>query len=338
MRSPKFSIVIPTRQINDYIREAIPYHLNQNFGDFEIIIVTEAKEKEIFPKTRIIRVGRVSPSQKRNVGVENSKGEVIAFIDDDAYPDKDWLKNADEEFRDKKVVALGGPGLVPKNATFFQKVSSEVYRLSSSKTGMRYGKAKGKEIEDWPTCNLFVRKKDFIGAGGFDTEYWIGEDVKLCYILKKNTGKKIVYRPDVSVYHYPRKNLSAHLKQTLFWGLWRGFLVKAYPEDSIRATYVIPALLVLWLFFGGIASVFSQWLGYLYALVFVMYLLFLFVKGFKSENLSLFFPIILVMYLSQIIYGVGFLWGLVSAQPTRATSNPAEKTKIKSQELNKDKA
>src|SRR3990167_1452760 len=139
---PKISIIIPTRDMNDYIREAIPHHLNQSYQNFEIIIVSENIDSERFPKTRFVKVGKVPPAEKRNVGVREAKGEIIAFIDDDAYPEKDWLKNALTEFEDENIVAVGGPSFVPHRATFFQRVSNEVYRVSSPKTGMRYGKAR----------------------------------------------------------------------------------------------------------------------------------------------------------------------------------------------------
>lgn len=334
---PKFSIVIPMRQINDYIREAIPYHLAQNYKNFEIIIVTEAKEKEKFQKTKIVRVGQIPPSEKRNIGVKNSSGEIIAFIDDDAYPEKDWLEKAVKEFEDEKIVGVGGPSITPKNGTFFQKVSNEVYRLSSSKTGMRYGKVKRKEIDDWPTCNLFVRKNDFLSAGGFDSKYWGGEDTQLCYALVNNGGK-MIYNPEIVVYHHPRKDLKSHLRQTLFWAMWRGFLVWLHPKNSARATFFVPSLLVLWLFVGGLISLLFTNFAFVYFVVFVFYLAFLFVTGLRTKSLKLFFPVVLVTLLSQLIYGVGFLIGLILGEPTKKTFNPAEKIKILKHHTNKDQS
>src|SRR3989344_1659244 len=162
MKKLKFSIIIPVRKINGLLIEAIPHYLNQTRKDCEIIIVSEADEKCRFPKTRIIKVGKVSPAEKRNIGVKESKGEFIAFIDDDAYPAQNILEIAEKNFEDKDISAIGGPSLVPKNATYFQIVSNKVYELSSRKTGIRYGVGKKKFIDDWPTCNFFIRKNTFI--------------------------------------------------------------------------------------------------------------------------------------------------------------------------------
>lgn len=328
MKKIKFSIIIPLRKINDYVKEAMPYFQKQTYQNFEIIIVSEEKEKIKFPKTKIINVGKIPPSQKRNVGVKNSSGEIIAFIDDDAYPERDWLEKAVEEFKEKNIVAIGGPSLVPKEATFFQKVSNKVYELSSGKTGIRYGGKERTEIDDWPTCNFFVRKKDFEKVGGFDSTYWGGEDTQLCYSLLK-TKKKMFCNPKIIIYHHPRKNLKAHLKQSLFWGMWRGFFMKIHKESN-QLTFFIPAIFVLWLFFGGIGAMINKGFGMVYFLSLILYLIFLIFKGFQAKKASLFFPVIFVMFLTHLFYGIGFLKGILSKkEPIRKTLNPSEKLKIK---------
>ena len=320
----KFSIIIPLRKINDYVKEAMSYFQKQTYKNFEIIIVSEEEEKEKFPKTKIIRVGQVPPSEKRNVGVKNSQGEILAFIDDDAYPKEDWLEKAAEEFKDPEIVAIGGPSLPPKNSTFFQKVSNKVYELSSKKTGRRYGKMKRIEIDDWPTCNFFVRKKDFEKIKGFDAKYWGGEDTQLCYSLLK-TKKKIIYNPEIIIHHHPRKALKQHLKQSLFWGIWRGFFMRIHKE-SRQLTFFAPAILVLWLFFGGILTFFSNLFGFFYIGSLGLYSLFLLSKGIQTKNFKMLFPVIFVMFLTQIFYGIGFLKGIISKEsPIKRTLNPAEK-------------
>jgi GT2 family glycosyltransferase len=324
----RFSIVIPLRKINDYLREAMPYFQKQTYKNFEIIVVSEHHEEERFPKTKIVKVGQIPPSGKRNMGVKNSKGDIIAFIDDDAYPEEDWLEKAAKEFEDKEIVAIGGPSLPPKNSTFFQRVSNKVYELSSKKTGMRYSKKKRKEIDDWPTCNLFVRKKNFNKTKGFDEEYWGGEDTQLCYDILKTEGK-MFFNPEISIYHHPRKDLTSHLRQSFFWGMWRGFFMRKHKE-SRQLTFFIPALFVLWLFFGGFLTFFNEIFGWIYLFSIMLYFLFSMIKGFQTRSIKLFLPVMFVMFLTQLIYGVGFLRGILSKKaPIKRTLNPAEKLVIK---------
>jgi len=325
----KFSIIIPLRKIGDYLREAIPHYESQTLTDFEIIVVSEKDEIEKFPKTKIIKVGKIPPSEKRNIGVKNAKGEIIAFIDDDAYPDKNWLKTALNDFEDKNIVAIGGPSIIPENATFFQRVSNKVYELSSGKTGPRYGQAKKKEIDDWPTCNFFVRKKDFEKVNGFDSQYWGGEDTQLCYSLLK-TKKKIFYDPELIIYHHPRKTLRQHLKQTYFWGMWRGFFMKMHKK-SRQIIFFIPPLFILGLIVGGILSFFSILIRNIYLGFLTIYAIYLLATGIRTKSVKLFFPVIFVTFLTHLAYGLGFFRGIFSKKsgPTQKTLNPSEKINIK---------
>lgn len=326
----KFSIVIPLRKIGDFINESIPYHLKQTYKDFEIIIVSEAKETVKFPRTRILKVGKISPGEKRNFGVKHAKGEIIAFIDDDAYPRKDWLENAAKYFRDKKVTGVAGPGVKPKDAGFKETLSGLVYEIGGVGGMERYKKgSKVKEIDDWPTCNFIVRKKDFQKVKGFDSTYWGGEDTQLCHALTQDLGKKIIYDPEVLVYHHRRKDFKGHLRQSLFWGMWRGFFMKKMPETSFKWFYLVPGLFVIGLVAGAILSFFSANLRAIYFLVLLVYLIYLTYVGLKSKSLKYFIPLMVLTSLTHISYGYGILRGLISKMPTRKTFNPAEKLKVK---------
>ena len=318
-----FSVVIIVRQINDYLRQAMPWFARQTSRDFEIIVVSEAEERESFPDTRIITSGRASPSRARNIGATAANGEILAFIDDDAYPAPDWLEKAQAILQDPAIGAVGGPSLVPHEATFFQRVSNKVYELSSSKTGPRYGRRPRSEIDDWPTCNFFVRKHLFHAVGGFNEEHWGGEDTQLCYGLVK-AGVRMISDPDLIIYHHPRKTLRQHLRQTFFWGLWRGFMVK-HHRQSLQLVFFVPPLLVLWLVLGGLAAAAVAALRPWYLAFLVLLGFYLLVIAVRSRNWALAGPVAGVTLVSHRAYGCGFLRGLASREaPTRSTLNPAK--------------
>lgn len=318
-----FSVVIIVRQINDYLREAMPWFARQTCRDFEIIVVSEAETTENFPNTRIIISGRASPSRARNIGAAAAQGDIIAFIDDDAYPAPDWIEKAQEIFRDASIGAVGGPSLVPHAATFFQRVSNKVYELSSAKTGPRYGRSPRQEIDDWPTCNFFVRKTHFVATGGFNEENWGGEDTQLCYGLVK-AGVRMISDPDLIIYHHPRKTLRQHLRQTYFWGLWRGYMIKHYRQ-SLQVVFFVPSLLLLGLVLGPLAAWVWPFLRLPYLLSLGAIGLYLLGIALRTRNWSLAGPVAVVTLLSQLAYGYGFLRGLASREaPTRKTLNPAK--------------
>ena len=53
----------------------------------------------------------------------------MAFIDDDAYPDKNWLKNAVLHFKNDNITAVCGPGVTPDSDDVFQKAGGFVNSL-----------------------------------------------------------------------------------------------------------------------------------------------------------------------------------------------------------------
>jgi len=323
----KVSVVMTVRKINDFVRESIPYILKQTHKNFEIIVLSEIKGREKWQKTKIIKIDKMSPAAARNLGVEKAKGEIIAFIDDDAYPDKKWVENGLKYFKDKKIGAVAGPGLNPKNAGFKETLSGLVYETSGEKTGIRYKKGKKQEVDDWPTCNLLIRKKDYLACGGFSTQYWGGEDTQLCYNLTQKLGKKIIYDPEVIVYHHRRDKIRKHLKQSYFWGLWRGFFIREYPETSRKITYMIPAFFVFFIVLGFLLSFFSIFIKTIYISILILYFFFLIFIG-AQTNLKYFFPVIFLSFLTQIVYGLGIMRGFLSKVPTKRTFNPrAEKIK-----------
>ncbi|MEK7513397.1 MAG: glycosyltransferase, partial [Patescibacteria group bacterium] len=54
-----------------------------------------------------------SPAEKRDWAANRAKGDILAFIDSDAYPGKNWLKNAQKLLKPARISAVCGPGLTP---------------------------------------------------------------------------------------------------------------------------------------------------------------------------------------------------------------------------------
>lgn len=96
--NPKVSVILPTYNRASYLYSAIKSVLNQTFKDFEIIIVDDASTdntKQIIDKFDDRRIYYIrhkenkGGSAARNTGIKRSKGEFIAFLDDDDL----WMPN-----------------------------------------------------------------------------------------------------------------------------------------------------------------------------------------------------------------------------------------------------
>lgn len=316
----KYSFIIPIKEINDYVRESIPKILEIERDDFEIIVYPDKGNitNESWPKTRQIESER-GPAVKRGLAIRDAKGDFLIFIDDDAFPQKDMLDLLDIDFQDKKVAVVGGPAITPKSDSFLQKVSGAVY-LSTLSGGFpeRYiSIGKKRPIKDWPTVNLTVRKSVFQKVGGFDCNFWPGEDTKFCLdiISKLKNNNLIIYDPKVIVWHHRREGLLRHLKQIAGYGIHRGYFAKKFPETSLQFKYFVPSAFILFVFFGAVLSWFFPIFTKLYIIGWIAYglamLKALFDITYRQKNFLVALYSITYIFLTHIVYGVRFIQGFV---------------------------
>lgn len=255
------SIIIPLKKINDYIKEETKYLLEQTYKNFEVIILPDSFSEEeidldIFgdKRIKIIETGAIPPALKRAKGVENSNGEILAFLDDDTYPEKDWLKNSLRAMETKNINALGGPAITSPKDNFSKQISGLIYgsALMSGKHKARYIPDKVQYVNDYPSCNFIITKELYKRVGGFDGEYWPGEDTILCNNIMK-ANEKILYTPEALVYHHRRDLLFGHFKQLKGYAWHRGYFVKKFGGNSFELSYFIPSIFLLWTIFLPIA-------------------------------------------------------------------------------------
>lgn len=314
----KISIIIPVKEINDYIRESMPKILAMDYPDFEVLIFPDIESVEVFPKTKIIPTGKVGPSQKRNLAMQYASGEILAFLDDDAYPNKSWLARAVLHFENSGVAAVGGPAITPESDSFWQKVSGAVFlsKISGGNPARYWPMGGVEEVDDWPSVNLLVRKTDFVAVNGFDGAFWPGEDTKLCLDLIK-ANKKIIYDSSVLVYHHRRAGLKKHLRQVGGYGLRRGYFAKKYPENSRKLKYFLPSAFLISIIITWLWGLFSFWGKLFSILLWLAYFLVLTIAFFdinqKIKNIKVSLAALPYILLTHLVYGYKFLQGLLTA-------------------------
>ena len=312
-----FTIIIPVKEINHYIRETVPFILNLLNKNWELIILPNEDELSEWQDSRIkiVSSGKCGPAKKRDLGARIATGDILVFLDDDSYPQNDLLDVANNFFLNTEVVALGGPAITPRHDSFWQKVSGAVF-LSKFSGGIpeRYlSLGNVKEIYDWPSVNFMVRKKDFLEIGGFNSPYWPGEDTKLCLDLIQKTSKKILYIPQMIVWHHRREGLLAHLKQIGAYGIHRGFFVKLYPQTSRKIIYFIPSFFFIFnsisLFYFIFPIIIKKlillgWMVYATAILMAM------LDILKYENIVTALSSLVYIFFTHLYYGYRFLQGL----------------------------
>ncbi|MDA1317282.1 MAG: glycosyltransferase [bacterium] len=319
--SPYISVIIPVRAIGAYSTvESFPAFEKQTYKNFEVIILPNLPSPEDHKLTkkyswlRIIATNHITrPAQKRNIGAKKAKGHIIAFIDDDAYPSTKWLETAAHLFDSMQIESVCGPGVLPKNTNMWEKIFDLLLRspLGSGGFTYRFTPEKERNIDDYPSMNLLIKKKVFLDLGGFDNDYWPGEDSKLCEDLVYKKDGTIYYHPDVLIYHHRRDNLPGFLKQHSQYGYHRGAFFAHGDKNSKRITYLIPSMLVVYLLLLPL-------LWPLHSLTLVpiaLYSTALIVQSvvFTISSRSLIIGALssITLFLIHLIYGIFFVKGLV---------------------------
>jgi len=171
-----------------------------------------------------------------------------------------------------------------------------------------------KTIDDWPSMNFFIRRNDFLAVGGFDENYWPGEDTALCHNLLK-AEKKIIYCPDVLVYHHRRKNLAKHLKQAGQFGWHRGLFAKKFPVNSRKIKYFLPSLFSLFVLFGWLLLFLLKPLSLIYPALWVLYFSALIISLIqiyvKIKKIKIALATLIYIPLTHLWYGWKFIEGLL---------------------------
>lgn len=312
--NPRVSIIIPCKGIDALTLECINGCLQLDYENFEVIVLPDHYSDSV-KDIKIIPTDEVSPGRKRNVGIKNSNGEFLAFIDSDASPRKDWLKKAIKYFNDTEVAAVGGPGVTPEKDSILQKAGG--YVLSSFMVGglaNRYSAGKPLASDDIHSCNFIALKSVLEKIGGWDEKYWPGEDTLICLGIKR-LGKKMIESPDVVVYHHRRPLFKQHLRQVSRFGQHRGFFAKRFPETSLRLNYFFPSMFVLFMIIGIIFSLIDSSILRLYISILSIYLLAALAASLMATAAGKdvrFYPLVFAGTIAtHIVYGIYFIRGLL---------------------------
>ncbi len=326
------SVVIACPGPSPYLTECLNALAHQTYPHFEVIVLPDTPTDlghcpfELHVKP----TGKTRPAEKRNDGIRMAKGEVIAFLDDDAYPVPNWLEHAVKYFTLPDVGGVGGPGVTPPGDPFMGQAGGRVYANLFVSGNYRYryiGDRIRSNVDDFPSCNLFARTDILKTINGYRTDFWPGEDTILCADIVLGQKKRIVYDPWVQVFHHRRPLFGPHLRQIGRYALHRGHFAKRFPATSLRISYLIPSLFVAGLAIGAGLACLHPWLrlGYFATLAFYGLVTLL---STASLNLKLWIATWFGVIATHLVYGFRFAQGLLARRmpcEVAAFDHPAEK-------------
>ena len=236
---PLVSIVIPVFNRPLEISECLEALLNLNYPKDrrEIIVVDDGSTDSTcevisrYPVKLLAQEDNRGQSAARNCGVKNACGEIIGFIDSDCVAETDWLKELVPYFQDQRIGLVGG-----YVAAYFQQTWLDRYESAASPLNMGNNLIIGDSADlDFyvPTCNLLVRKEAFLQTGGLDEAKRFGEDVDLCWKMRRR-GYRQLYVPAGAVRHKHRSRLLSSGKQRFHYGTSEPELYASHPEVKKR--------------------------------------------------------------------------------------------------------
>jgi cellulose synthase/poly-beta-1,6-N-acetylglucosamine synthase-like glycosyltransferase len=257
--TPHLSIVIPTMGRAILVQTLASVLTAQGAENFEVIVVGEIPDPAVakefatlittYPQLRHIAISYPDgdSSRKKNRGAEESRAEIIAFLDDDVVIAPDWPEQIIRAFDDPTVGLVSGPSLVPEEINLAARLAG--LALTSRAAGYaadryRTGHAAVREIT-WSRiigCNAAYRRSAFRQMGGFPPEFYPGEEMIAAWRTQQ-LGHKLRFLPAAWVYHYPRQSVRRFARQLWGYGATRIRLKRA--GVGFEWTTLVPAAWVL---------------------------------------------------------------------------------------------
>jgi len=209
MNMPRFSIIIPALDEEEYIGFTLKSIAKQTFSDVETIVVVDDRTTDDTAEiarragARVVMCSDHTVSGGRHMGALHSQGEILFFTDADTLIPADFLERVDEIFRDRKVVALSGLA-IPYDAPLIGKVEYLAWSFA------RYMLNRAGKFFP-PGYYTVVRREAYFRAGGYlsvKMPYTIsldGRDGVFGLELVKRVHGKTVYRLDIPVFPSSRR-------------------------------------------------------------------------------------------------------------------------------------
>jgi glycosyltransferase involved in cell wall biosynthesis len=221
-----------------YLIEAVQSAQNQSLAPLEIVVVvdhnTALQERIRTCLPQVVVVENQEPkgaSGSKNSGINAARGAVVAFLDDDAVADPDWLEQLMVEFENPNVIGAGGMTIPRWSGTAPAWFPEEFYWIiGCTHRGMPETIA---PVRNLIACNMAVRRAVFQEIGGFRNgmgpsgKHALGcEETEWCIRASQRWPEKVwLHKPTAKARHQVPASRAR----------WRYFFRRCYGEGLSKA-------------------------------------------------------------------------------------------------------
>ena len=245
---PTISLIVNTTDRAEPLRTLLQSLEQQSYPHFEVVVVvgptrdhTLEMLSEVEGRIRLLRCPEANLSRSRNIGLLAARGEIVAFVDDDAVPSRRWLEQLALLFRDPRLDATGGVVyLIHPNVPIAQHrigvVSSLAEQVDVRPSWLDHIVAPGdgsQWVERMMGTNMAFRRRSLLEVGGFDEYFvWVYDDSDVALRLS-SAGKWVHPVQEAVVYHIPASSRNrvafsynakwwVHTKSALYFSIKNG--------------------------------------------------------------------------------------------------------------------
>jgi len=229
LRWPRVSVVVCSYNGARTINDCLEGLARLDYPNYEVIVVDDGSRDATATiarqyDCRLIRTPNRGLAHARNAGLGAATGEIVAYIDDDAYPDPHWLRYLAATFMSTPHAGVGGPNIAPPGDGPIAEC------VAQSPGGPMHVLLSDREAEHIPGCNMAFRRDRLEAIGGFDPQFRAaGDDVDVCWQLQER-GWTLGFHPAALVWHHRRNSVRTYWKQQIGYGRAEAMLERKWPE------------------------------------------------------------------------------------------------------------
>lgn len=315
------SVVIPCRNEEKYIGKCIESFLKQSYPmELLTIIVADGmstdRTRDIINDIKgkhnnVILLDNIGLSAPKgmNLGIRHTDSEIVIIFGAHAYADENFVLENVKALENKEVGCAGGV-ITTINDSIKGAAIAEAMSCPFGVGNALFRFAEKESFVDTVAFGAY-RRSLLDKVGLFDEELVRNQDDELNFRVEKS-GAKILLSPKIKSTYFGRGDFKKLWRQYYQYGFWKVRVIQKHKRPaSIR--HLIPLAFVLFLSVGGVLSVVSSLIRWMYLSILGLYLLLDIVFSAKisfAKNIKYFMYLVVTFPLLHTSYGLGFILGI----------------------------